>query len=69
MPINMRRKVRENVGFLPFVKNDFKAKVANETTHNVGIADQKNMSDMIFDPFCNQKRYFTFSAFFLIKWS
>ena len=32
MPKNMHRKVREKMGFLPFVENDFKAKVANETT-------------------------------------
>ena len=29
----------------------FETKVANETTHNLGVADQKILSDSIFDPF------------------
>ena len=29
----------------------FETKVANETTHNLGVADQKILSDWIFDPF------------------
>ena len=47
----MRRKVRQNMGILTFFKNHFDKKVANETTHNVGIADQKILSDSIFDHF------------------
>ena len=32
-------------------KNDFETKVANETTHNLDVADQKIFLDSIFDPF------------------
>ena len=51
MPRKMRRKVCQNMGILTFFKNHFEKKVANETTHNVGIADQKILSDSIFDHF------------------
>ena len=51
MPRIMRRKVRQNRGFLPFVKNDFEPKVTNESTHNVGVADQKILSDSNFNHF------------------
>ena len=51
MPGYMRRKVRENMTFLTFVKNDFEPQVANETTHNLRVADQKILSDSIFDHF------------------
>ena len=33
------------------IKNDYESKIANETTHNFGVADQKIISDKIFDPF------------------
>jgi len=45
MPRKMRRKVRQNTGFLPFVKSDVESKVTNETTHNLRVADQKILSD------------------------
>lgn len=51
MPHQMRRKVRQNMRFVPFVKNDFKSKVTNETIHNLGVADLKNLSDWIFESF------------------
>ena len=62
----MRRKVFENMKFIPFVKNDFETKVANETIHSLGVADQKIFSDWIFDPFLKPKT--VFCVFQFLAW-
>ena len=51
MPQKMRRKVRQNMGILTFFKNHFEKKVVNETTHNIGVVDQKILSDSNFNHF------------------
>ena len=47
----MRRKVRQNIGILTFLKNGYKSNLTNETTHNIGVVDQEKSSDSIFDIF------------------
>ncbi len=40
----MPQKVLEIMKFI-FIRNDFETKVGNKTTHNLGVADQKFLSD------------------------
>ena len=58
MPQKMRRKVRQNMGFLLFMKNDFELKVTNKTTHNSDVVNKKNCQIAFLTPFCNPTRYF-----------